>query len=445
MNGMSGSTIWLALGGLHLLNGTAPPAADDPVILVPLPDREQGQDPDNTVILRWDALGPVDLIAGTPSVPQQHTTRAPATELFRDLVAAPALRAAAAAVSADRGGPLVPLFVVVRTESGAQSRTESRTESRAQSGAHPRAEADAQAGDLARGPGDAVHVHSQIRFLQEDACFIRLTDQPIPTADPLSLDWLAEAVRRHGQESLFLNNHQRYYRKCFKERELEYKYTLTAPVDSWTHTADLYRELRAGALPGYVMEYRDEFQAWDYLNHLFEITGPEPEVGYVSFIPTTDGRHLVKRKWYAQDTFDRRETHTYGVEVTDDGGFEEWITRELQVTAVRLPSFRRVRYDVNFESLRTGHVYGIFFDHCSLTDDSSVTLNQCELEYLRSRTVLEPDEDAVITEITAVAAWLERFLRERGLSDQPGYYSKRTFLKDAVAARPDLALEASPR
>ena len=107
--------------------------------------------------------------------------------------------------------------------------------------------------------------------------------------------------------------------------------------------------------------------------------------------------------------------------------------------AVRLPSFRRVRYDINFESVRTGHVYGVFFDHCSLVEARDVTLNQCELEYLRSRVAVEPDEAEVLTEMEEIIGWLEAFLRERGLNDRRGFYSKRTFLKDAVAARPGLA------
>lgn len=394
---------WLVLGGLHLLNGTAPARDSDPVVLVPLARPVEAEAPANTIIVSWAELGPVELraraAAAGPAGDTEHTTGA---SLFPDMLPGKELAAVAAAVAGEpdagaRPGPLVPLFYISGTDTG-------------------------------------VHVYSQIRFLAEDACFIRITPEPLAAdTDPEDLAWLPAALELHARRFLFLNNHQRYYRKLFGGNELEYKYTLDAP-DCWTLTAEMQRRIRAGLLPGYVMEYRDEFQAWDYLNHLFDVVGPEGEQGYVSFIPTTDGRHLVKRKWYRQDTFNRRETHTYGVQVEDDGGFEAYVERELGVEAVRLPSFRRVRYDVNFESVRTGHVYGIFFDHCSLVAAPHIILNQCELEYLRSRTAVEPEESAALAEMAEIAAWLEDFLREHGLDATRGYYSKRTFLQEAVAA-----------
>ncbi|MEN3584896.1 hypothetical protein AAH978_12185 [Streptomyces sp. ZYX-F-203] len=398
-----GRRAWLALGGLHLLNGTAPLAGSDPVVLVELGSPVERDFPSNTVVLHWDRLGPLEPTVRTVDGTRRRTARTSGDELFPGMLPGRELREAVAEVTGRDTGPLVPLFYIT---------------------------AD----------GDRAHVHGQIRFLAEDACFVRITPEAVDTAGVEELAWLPEAVRLHGERFLFLNNHQRYYRKCFGGKELEYKYTLTPPVDSWTLTVELYQSLLNGELPGYIMEYRDEYQAWDYLNHLFEVTGPtEAERGYASFIPTTDGKHLLKRKWYTEDAFDREESHTYGLDLTDDGGFERYLRDELKVEAVRLPSFRRVRYDVNFESVRTGHVYGIFFDHCSLVEARDVVLNQCELEYLRSRVAVEPDEAEVLAEMEEIAGRLEAFLRERGLSDQRGFYSKRTFLKDAVASRPELA------
>lgn len=399
----------LVVGGLHLLNGSAPVEPADPVVLAAVAD-PRGGEADNTVVLAWDGLGPAELTARTVGAGEAYSGRADGSRLFPGMLAGGELRAAVDAVGApaDPLRPLAPLFYL-RDVPGEQ----------------------------------AVHVYTQIRFRAEDACFIRLTARPLPTAGAQSLDWLAEAVRLHAAQSMFLNNHQLYYRKCFPGHELEYKYTLGAPVDIWTHTVEVCNRLAAGSLPGYVVEYRDEFQTWDYLNHLFEVTAPAQERGYVSFIPTTDGKCLVKRKWYVEDGFDRRETHTYGVDVHDDGGYERWVREELGVSATRLPSFRRVRYDVNFESLRTGHVYGLFFDHSSLLADPAVTLNQCELEYLRSRTAIEPDEKDALAEMAQIAGWLESYLQEQGLNSTPGYYSKRTFLKDVVASRPDLSPEGA--
>jgi hypothetical protein len=399
---------WLVIGGLHLLNGSAPLTGEDPLVLISLRVQEP-HFPSNTVVLKWADIGSAELSGRNFAGTRRRLGRAAGDALFPDMLPGPALTELAAAVSGDgrARGPLVPLFYVTCQ-------------------------------------GDRAHVHSQIRFLAEDACFVRVTQEPITVTEAGEFGWLPEAVRLHEGKSLFLNNHQRYYRKCFTGKELEHKYTLAPPVDIWTLTAQLYRDVRGGALPGYLMEYRDEFQAWDYLNHLFDVTGPgEANRGYASFIPTTDGKHLMKRKWYLEDSFERRESHTYGLSVADDGGFERYISEELGVEATRLPSFRRVRYDINFESARTGHVYGIFFDHCALLRARDVTLNQCELEYLRSRTAVEPDESGITAEMEDVARWLESFLRERGLDSERGVYSKRTFLREAVAARPELARPAA--
>ncbi len=192
---------------------------------------------------------------------------------------------------------------------------------------------------------------------------------------------------------------------------------------------------------GYVPEYRDEVQAWDYANHLFQVIDPELERGYVSFIPTTDGKNLVKRKWFEVDSFDRRETHTYGV--VPERGFGAYIREEFGVEGRPLPPFRRVRYDVNCESLITGHVYGIFFDAVSLIGAPEVQMKQCELEHLRSRTVVEPNSDAVLREMSDISQWLEAFLVEEGVRTMRTYYSKLTFLLDAVAVRPDLTVDGN--
>jgi hypothetical protein len=89
--------------------------------------------------------------------------------------------------------------------------------------------------------------------------------------------------------------------------------------------------------------------------------------------------------------------------------------------------------------MTTGHVYGVFFDHCSLLDDPAVVLSQCEVEYRRSRGVLDRDPQEVLQEMERVTLLLEDFLTRHHLAPQRTCYSKRTFLRDTLAARPDLA------
>jgi hypothetical protein len=397
---------WLVLGGLHHFIGTAEPAGTDPLVFVPLDKPLDVAFPSNTVVLRWTELGTVELRARTADGSRQRVGEADGSRLFSDMLPSAALNEVVSAVS--RGdGPFVPLWYLSAQPTPG---------------------------------GQAVHVYAQIRFLTEDACFIRLTPEPIVVSDVEELTWLPDALRLHAEQFLFLNNHRLYYRKGFDGKELEYKYTLTPPVDIWTVTVRLYQLLRRGGVPGYIVEYRDELQVWDYLNHLFQVTDPEPDRGYVSFIPTTDGKNQVKRKWFAEDAFNRRETHTHGVEAAE--GYERYLSEVLGVSAVRLPSFRRVRYDINVESERTGHIYGVFFDHVSLLDAPDVVLHQCEIEYLRSRTAITPDEDAILAEFPTVAEWVEGFLRDQGLDYERSHYSKMSFLRDVVAARPELAVEA---
>jgi hypothetical protein len=145
----------------------------------------------------------------------------------------------------------------------------------------------------------------------------------------------------------------------------------------------------------------------------------------------------MKRKWYSEDCFSRREEHTYGLDIAP-AEFGDYAQSVLGVEIRPLPPFRRVRYDVNFESVRTGHVYGIFFDYCSLYARPDVVLSQCELEYLRTRSPLELDESSALAELESLAGWLEGYLAEHGLNNTRSYYSKRTFLQDAVARNPGL-------
>lgn len=398
---------WLVIGGRHRLDATAPRRDPEPLVLLELPGGTPTAWAGNTVILRWAELGPLQALRTVVPADGARPGATPEPKdagwvdgiaLFDGMRPGELLRVALDGA----GGPAVPLFVLQERQ-GPQ------------------------------GPqGPQVHVYGQVRFVGEDACFIRVSETAVPdTATGMS--WLEPALRRWATDALFLNNHQRYYRKCFPGRELEHKYTLTPPTaDIWTLTCELMEVVGGGQWPGYVLEYRDEFQAWDYLNHLFQVVAPEEDRGYVSFIPTTDGKNLVKRKWFFQDAFERRESHTYGVELPD--GPEAYLREQLKVQVRALPSFRRVRYDINFESLASGHVYGIFFDTVTLIDGSPTRLQQCELEYLRSRRVLEPDQDVALAELEDLATRLEEFLRAHGLTDQRGTYSKLSFLLDTVAA-----------
>lgn len=281
-----------------------------------------------------------------------------------------------------------------------------------------------------------AHLYGRARFHGGDAVFIRTSEQPTLVDDDEGM--LRSALEAHAEDPTFINNHQCYYRKCLAGREAEYKLNLPGDADIWSLTASFHDLVMRGGLPGFVLEHRDGLQAWDYVNHLFEVLSPEPERGYVSFIPTTDGLYTRKRKWFARDALVRREELRSGISI--EGPIEEYLRWHLDAETRRLPSFRRVRYDVNFESIETGHVYGVFFDHCSLLESPRVALVQCEVEYLRSRTFVRPDERAVLPELAAATQRIQEFLTKRRQPFEKTFYSKLSFLRDVVhGAVPEVA------
>ncbi|MFF4323739.1 hypothetical protein [Streptomyces sp. NPDC001568] len=200
---------------------------------------------------------------------------------------------------------------------------------------------------------------------------------------------------------------------------------------------ELLKALRAGELPGCRPEYREEFQIHAIENHMFDVLGPREEIGYASFIPRADGGFVLKRKWFERDAFARREELFTDMDVTP-ATFGEYLRSELKLHVRALPPFRRVRYDIQCESMRTGHVYGIFLDRCSLLAAPKIVLSQCELEYRRSRSLLDSDAAGMLTEMARIDTWLLSYLSARGLTKERTFYSKRTFLRDAVTAAPQL-------
>lgn len=393
---------WVVLGGVHLLNRTAPRRPDEPIVLVRVPPQEVCR-PAITVVIRWNTLGLCPADALRPDGARLGSARIDGGELFPGAIAGPALRDL---VGAETAPGLVPLCY------------------------------------LAEHPGGGYHAYAQIRFHPEDACFVRTTREPVGHGPVEELRWLDPVLAAHAESSTALNNHLRYFRKHFPGTELEFKYTLAPAPDIWAASMELLKVLRDGELEGCRPEYREEFQIHHTENHLFDVIGPEPEIGYASFIPTVTAGHVLKRKWFTEDTFARREELTPGLDITPDR-FEAYLSEELGLQARAMPPFQRVRYDIQCESMRTGHVYGIFLDRCSLLAAPEIVLSQCELEYLRSRSVLDHDhdhdQDEVLSEMERIDDWLHGYVSARGWATEHTFYSKRSFLRDAVALRPELA------
>jgi hypothetical protein len=394
---------WVVLGGIHLLNRTAPQRPDEPIVLVRVAPQEVCQ-PATTVVIRWNTLGLCQADALRPGGAQIGSARIDGGDLFPDAIAGPSLRGL---VGTDASPGLVPLCYLVE---------------------HP----------------GGYHAYAQIRFHPEDACFVHTTREPVGHGPVKELRWLGPVLAAHAESSAALNNHLRYFRKHFSGTELEFKYTLNPVPNIWAASMELLKALREGELEGCRPEYREEFQIHHTENHLFDVLGPEEEVGYASFIPTVTAGNVLKRKWFTEDTFARREELTHGIDVTPDG-FEAYLRDELGLQTRVMPPFQRVRYDIQCESMRTGHVYGIFLDRCSLLAAPEVVLAQCELEYLRSRSILDHSQDEVLREMERIDGWLRDYFAARGWATEHTFYSKRSFLRDAVASRPELVPSGQAR
>lgn len=95
-----------------------------------------------------------------------------------------------------------------------------------------------------------------------------------------------------------------------------------------------------------------------------------------------------------------------------------------------LPVFRRKRFDVNFESLKTGHVYGVYFDICRTVDSPAEhSFGQVEVEYCRSRTAFLLDD--IFEEFNFLAKYVERLLSEKKVAYKEDLFSKLDFSRQS--------------
>lgn len=291
-------------------------------------------------------------------------------------------------------------------------------------------------------------MYSQLRYSENDIIFIRtgecqdyyiedksgvLDNSKLYDIELVQIPTnaiLGKCIELHNENSVFLGNHQCYYRKENSEYEIEYKFNLEKPADPWNLIMGVYREIKDGLLPNYILEYKDEFQKWDYYNNLFEITGPEKDIGYISFIPLTNDKHLIKRKFYNEDQLKRREVHTRNVEIPTTP--EDYLKEHYKVEYKAYPPFRRVRYDINLESLKSGNVFGIFFDHISVEEKDNI-LMQCEIEYLRTRSLFS--NDLFMDELNEVLEWTKDFLDRNNINYTQTFYSKLSFVRDTFRSK----------
>jgi hypothetical protein len=277
--------------------------------------------------------------------------------------------------------------------------------------------------------------YSQILYSHQELLFVQLDGGSLvgdPDDKATLLDWFEELVGRHRRHADLLNNHQLVFVVHRPDDEIEHKFTLPVGADIWSLATRLLAAFMDGGVRGWIGEYRNEFEQWAFLNHLYEIAGPSSEQGYISFIPAVDGRWIIKRKWFTEDQPIRRERRDRGVELPPNPDLAAEIMARFGVVPAWSASFYRVRFDVNVESLVTGHGYSVMFDRCSPVGQPDEVLVQCEVEYLRSRTVHPIDDGQLLAEFDWLCAWVRGWLAGEGLDAVEDHKSKLTFLREVT-------------
>ncbi|MCY3812364.1 MAG: hypothetical protein OXH15_11265 [Gammaproteobacteria bacterium] len=222
--------------------------------------------------------------------------------------------------------------------------------------------------------------------------------------------------------------HAHRYTKWRPDIELERKYTFPHVPDIWRLANMINREIVDGALPNFVPEVGMDFQVWDYESYIHEIADPKSERGYISFIPQCDGLMTVKRKWFEEAAEERIERLSGNLDLRLDEA-DDFVARNVAGVTGRLPCFRRKRFDVNFESLDTGNIFGIYLDICRIPHQPHIVFSQCEVEYCRTRSLLETD--AIYPEYEQTNAFTVDFLRRHDVPYEQNLFSKLDFVRHA--------------
>jgi hypothetical protein len=213
------------------------------------------------------------------------------------------------------------------------------------------------------------------------------------------------------------------------DTEIELKLTLLDETAPWEVAHRLADAVQRRALPGFVPDLGNELQRWTYEQDTFEVTGPPDRTGYIAFMTMHDGTYEVKYKFFAEDTLRRFERCVEGV-VLEPSQFEDYIRSSVDGAEFRpLPHLRRTRFDVNLESARTGHYFGLETDE--VWAEGSV-LRQLEIEYHKSRAAFGVTAASVEPELFRLSDEVRRLLVKWSIEVDVGYLSKLSFLRQVA-------------
>ena len=166
--------------------------------------------------------------------------------------------------------------------------------------------------------------------------------------------------------------------------EIETKLALSGRLSPWALATRLSRLVGTDALPGFIPDLGNEMQRWQTYQRTWEVLAPLDEAGYLGLLYYGSGGYALKRKRFQKDELRREETFRFDLDVPDEG-VDEYIRSLYPDLQLRmLPAHRRSKFDVNVESARTGHFYGIEIDEIVL-ENAAARMSQLEIEYHGSR------------------------------------------------------------
>ncbi|MEV6165593.1 hypothetical protein AB0L71_27495 [Streptomyces sp. NPDC052052] len=263
--------------------------------------------------------------------------------------------------------------------------------------------------------------------------FTRVAQFPHSAAIGLA-ELVATAVKHRTHLEDYVRIESNAYLSYEQGVEIEQKVTLTDEVSIWSLTKDIWTAVENGDFPGFITDPGYELTRWHFVQHNFEVLAPAEEVGHYAFQENPDGRYQLKMKKFSADALRREETFRKGVEVPA-ADFEGYLAREFPALRFRrLPGFRRTRFDVNVQSVTTGHSFGIETDEVTTSDVAGRTLRQVEMEYLETRRHAGMDAASIDSELNRLTDLVEALLARRGIGAERNLYSKLSFLRDCSSA-----------
>jgi len=279
-----------------------------------------------------------------------------------------------------------------------------------------------------RGDGDwLVEVLPSTRLREVGAVFARVARFTTAAGTPIG-ELLGRAIEESATLRANIITEWQGWHNFEEGTEIEAKICLNDPVSIWSLSSAIAPEIGGPRFPGFIPDVGNEMQRWEFTQRSFEVLAPADEVGYIAFVTHATGTYLRQKK-FAQEGLRRIEIIRSKVPADDPAAFLAAEYPDLQVR--ELPGFTRVRFDVNVESVVTGHFFGIEIDEVTEHDHGNV-LRQVEVEYHRSRLHEGLDGSLIDGELQRLVGLVETYLDGRGIACERNYYSKLSFLRDCV-------------